>query len=179
MWIKILGRKHLLFWVRTLLIVPNYLLIYLFIDQNNVLSPIHTTLFLLFPLWGWTSRSLHCSSITTSPSEHHGHFFLSRTKDSYYNTATTAKATSPNEVILGEIIHTHIIVRNKNITISIKAVVHSITEYHYEPGAKLTFRTWFLQFKGHFQVEFKKLVDDWKIRLLLRKFKSSEHYALT
>ena len=60
-------------------------------------------------------------------------------------------------------------------TISREMVACSITEFHYSLATKSTFCTQFSQFEDLFQVEFKEQVDDWKVRLLLRKLKHSEH----
>ena len=55
------------------------------------------------------------------------------------------------------------------------SVRHFITEFHNDEDVKSTSPKWFTCYKDLFIVYLKKQVDDWKVRLLLRKLGSVEH----
>ena len=52
---------------------------------------------------------------------------------------------------------------------------NSITEFHYDPEADVTFESWFRRYEDLFRIEYSKFSDDWKVRLLLRKLSPSAY----
>ncbi|GAA52970.1 hypothetical protein CLF_109243 [Clonorchis sinensis] len=60
-------------------------------------------------------------------------------------------------------------------TNSVDSIANSITEFHYDPDAGLTFDSWFRRYEDVFQVELKHKDDAWRVRLLLRKLGTTEH----
>ncbi|GAA50209.1 hypothetical protein CLF_104235, partial [Clonorchis sinensis] len=60
-------------------------------------------------------------------------------------------------------------------TNSVDSIANSITEFHYDPDAGLTFDSWFRRYEDVFKVELKHKDDAWRVRLLLRKLGTTEH----
>ncbi|KAH9579586.1 hypothetical protein MS3_00000790 [Schistosoma haematobium] len=63
---------------------------------------------------------------------------------------------------------------NANTASSVDGIANSIAEFHYDPGANVTFDMWFRRYEDPFKFDFANQDDAWKIRLLLRKMGASE-----
>ena len=58
---------------------------------------------------------------------------------------------------------------------TIDGITNSMTEFYFDPVAKITFDSWFKRYEDIFRSEFVNQSEEWKIRLLLRKLGPKEH----
>ncbi|MBM6549379.1 hypothetical protein, partial [Streptococcus dysgalactiae] len=63
----------------------------------------------------------------------------------------------------------------KSSVITAESIASTITEFHFDSTANLTFEAWFKRFEDIFLVEFAAQDDACQVRMLLRKLGSVEH----
>ncbi|CAH8655864.1 unnamed protein product [Dicrocoelium dendriticum] len=64
-------------------------------------------------------------------------------------------------------------------TPSVDNICSSISEFLYDPGAQITFESWYKRYEDLFTVDLASQADAWKVRLLLRKLGTVEHQRYT